>query len=140
MWSCLTERRFEELSTFDNIEGERSVNNEEMARKSLLTSELENSILQEEISWKQKSRVLWLKEGDKCTKFFHRVFNSNRRFNSIESLLVNGSISGIMLSSSMRLCFQNTIVGGAGWMALLSICWTQRRPLVLSFLLRNGRY
>jgi hypothetical protein len=30
---------------------------------------------------------------DKCTKFFHRVANSNRRFNAIESLSVNGSVS-----------------------------------------------
>jgi hypothetical protein len=29
---------------------------------------------------------------DKCTEFFHRVTNSNRRNNSIESLLVNGSV------------------------------------------------
>jgi len=26
-------------------------------------------ILQEEISWRKKSRVLWLKEGDECTVF-----------------------------------------------------------------------
>jgi hypothetical protein len=37
--------------------------------------------------------ILWLKEGDKCTKFFHRVANSNKRYNSIESLSVNGSVS-----------------------------------------------
>jgi hypothetical protein len=49
--------------------------------------------LQEEVNWRQKSRVLWLKEGDKCTKFFHRIANLNRRSNAIESLLVNGSIS-----------------------------------------------
>jgi hypothetical protein len=59
----------------------------------LVIRDLENSILQEEISWRQKSRVLWLKEGDKCTKFFHRVANSNRRFNAIESLSINDSVS-----------------------------------------------
>jgi hypothetical protein len=54
---------------------------------------MENATLQKEISWRQKSRVLWLKESDKCTKFFHRIANLNRRSNAIESLSVNGSIS-----------------------------------------------
>lgn len=40
-----------------------------------------------------KSRVLWLREGDKCTKFFHKVANSNRRKNSIDSLLIDGIFS-----------------------------------------------
>jgi hypothetical protein len=66
---------------------------EEKERKCGVIRDLENSIFQEEISWRQKSRVLWLKEGDKCTKFFHQIANSNRRSNSIESLSVNGSIS-----------------------------------------------
>jgi hypothetical protein len=39
------------------------------------------------------SRVLWLKEGDKCTNIFHRVANLNRRNNSIELLSINGSVS-----------------------------------------------
>jgi hypothetical protein len=82
-----------ELSALDSLEEERGLDPDEKVRKSLVISELEKTTLQEEISWRQKSRVLWLKEGDKCTKFFHRVANSNKRFNSIESLSVNGSVS-----------------------------------------------
>jgi hypothetical protein len=55
-------------------------------------SELEKATLMEKISWRQKSRVLWLKEGDKCTKFFQQVARANRRNNSIEALLVDGSV------------------------------------------------
>jgi hypothetical protein len=36
---------------------------------------------------------LWLREGEKCTKFFHRVANSNTRNNSIDQLKVNGTSS-----------------------------------------------
>jgi hypothetical protein len=59
----------------------------------VITSELEISLLQEEIKRRQKCRIRWLKEGDKCTKFFHHIANSNRRFNSIESSSINGSLS-----------------------------------------------
>jgi hypothetical protein len=59
----------------------------------LVISELKKVTLMEEISWRQKSRALWLKEGNKCKKFFHQVANSNRRNNSIEVLLINGTIS-----------------------------------------------
>jgi hypothetical protein len=55
--------------------------------------ELEQSFLQEEINWRRKSRALWLQEGDKNTTFFHRIANSNRRSNSISSLMINGEMS-----------------------------------------------
>ena len=42
----------------------------------------------EETSWRQKSRVLWLKEGDNNTKFFHKMTNSNRCRNFMEKLEV----------------------------------------------------
>jgi len=41
---------------------------------------------QEEIFWKQKSRVQWLKEGERNTKFFHRSTIANRTHNRISSI------------------------------------------------------
>jgi hypothetical protein len=78
---------------FVSTKEQRGLTLEEKFRKSEVIRDMENATLQEEISWRHKSRVLWLKEGDKCTKFFHWIANSNRRFNAIESLSVNGSIS-----------------------------------------------
>lgn len=39
----------------------------------------------EEIAWRQRS---WLKNGDKNTKFFHRMANVHKRFNSVDTLKV----------------------------------------------------
>jgi hypothetical protein len=80
----------EELKLLDSYEEVRRLSEEEKERKRRLVTDLEGSLLQEENCWRQKSRIRWLKEGDKCTEFFHQVANANRRYNSIDSLIVNG--------------------------------------------------
>ena len=83
----------DELKALELLVEGRGLSEEEKVRKSTLCRDLERAILQEEISWRQKSRINWLKEGDKCTKFFHLMANSNKRYNTIESLRINGSLS-----------------------------------------------
>uniref|UniRef100_A0A2N9IM68 30S ribosomal protein S13, chloroplastic n=1 Tax=Fagus sylvatica TaxID=28930 RepID=A0A2N9IM68_FAGSY len=58
-----------------------------------LINDLETNISLEEICWRQKSRVTWLKEGDKNTKYFHKVANSHRHHNSIRHLSINGVLT-----------------------------------------------
>ncbi|WMV13373.1 hypothetical protein MTR67_006758 [Solanum verrucosum] len=50
-------------------------------------------IKREESLWRQKSRALWRKEGDKNTKFFHRIANAYRRYNNIDQLMVQREIT-----------------------------------------------
>jgi hypothetical protein len=81
----------EELKLLDRYEEDRGLSEDEKERRRGLISDLEASLLQEEICWRQKSRIRWLNEGVKCTKFFHQVASANRSSNSIDSLSVNGS-------------------------------------------------
>jgi hypothetical protein len=66
---------------------------DEKVQKVDMSRELEKTLLFEEMNWRQKSRALWLREGDKNTKFFHRVANSHRKFNQVDFLTINGAIS-----------------------------------------------
>jgi hypothetical protein len=77
----------DELWVLDGLE-ERALCDEEKVRKNKVISDLERAILLE-----AKVEDALVKEGDKCSKFFHQVANSNRRNNSIELLLVYGSVS-----------------------------------------------
>lgn len=45
--------------------------------------------LHEEIKWKQRLRVRWIKEGDKNTKLFHRMASARRRQNRIHLLQID---------------------------------------------------
>ena len=41
------------------------------AEVSMVSKELDDLLLKQEIFWAQHSRVSWLKHGDENTKFFH---------------------------------------------------------------------
>lgn len=45
-----------------------------------------------ELKWRQKSRVLWLKQWDNNTRFFQRMATSHRRTNTIDRLIDKGEI------------------------------------------------
>ena len=56
---------------------------------SSLRSELNDEYHSEEIFWMQKSRLQWLRSGDRNTKFFHAVTKNRRAQNKILSLVNN---------------------------------------------------
>lgn len=60
--------------------GRQYSNGEEIKR---VKRHIQNILIDEEIYWKQRSRVDWLKEGDKSTKYFHAKASSRKRKNRI---------------------------------------------------------
>ena len=61
----------------------------ERNNRKAVVGELDNLAHLEETSWRQKSRVFWLKEGNNNTKFFHKMANSNRRRNYMKTVEVD---------------------------------------------------
>ena len=54
-----------------------------------LQNELNEWLYRSEVLWRQKSRELWLKEGDKNSRFFHLSTIVCRRRNTIEAVKNN---------------------------------------------------
>ena len=47
-------------------------------------------VLLEEVHWRQLSREIWLREGDRNMGFFHRMASAHRRNNILDRVKVNG--------------------------------------------------
>jgi exonuclease III len=56
-------------------------------QETLLNNQIVERKAQEEVLWRQKSRITWLKEGEKNTKFFHRSMVQRRQSNRITHLI-----------------------------------------------------
>jgi hypothetical protein len=57
-----------------------------LAERNEIRKELNHLISQEEIYWRQRSRISWMKDGDRNTKFFHECASQRKRKNEISYL------------------------------------------------------
>lgn len=57
------------------------------SQETKIQQQLHNMLRREEVFWKDKSRVHWLKEGEKNTKFFHRSIIQHKSHNKITHLV-----------------------------------------------------
>ncbi|XP_020412490.1 uncharacterized protein LOC18793550 [Prunus persica] len=55
----------------------------------LLMSQLDSLLSREEAFWKQRSKVSWLKEGDRNTRFFHQRASNRKQRNYVKGLRDN---------------------------------------------------
>ena len=78
------------ISFWDDMEKEKVLSLEESEQREKAREEFKEWADLEEVSGRQKSREIWLKEGDRNTGFFHRMANSHRRRKSFSSINING--------------------------------------------------
>ena len=55
-----------------------------------LRKEINETLQREEVMWNQRSRALWLKCGDRNTKFFHAAASQRRKKNRIDGITEEG--------------------------------------------------
>lgn len=77
------EQQIEEIKTQAMREG---YTEERKSEEQNLLQDLMKREQQEETLWKQKSRKLWLEEGDRNTSFFHKSTVQHRQHNRINCL------------------------------------------------------
>ena len=72
------------------MESEKRLSLEETELKKEAKESYKKWVILEESHWRQLSREVWLKEGDKNMGFFHRMTNAHRNNNSLDRIKIDG--------------------------------------------------
>lgn len=53
-----------------------------------LKQQLDDILLRDEEDWKQRSRIDWVKAGDRNTRFFQHLVRARRQHNSLDKVMI----------------------------------------------------
>ena len=87
---CNKDAALQQVEYWDRVKGERSLTVEELACKKQANEGYAKWVDLEETHWRQASRELWLKEGDRNTVYFYRMASAHRRANYMDKIKTNG--------------------------------------------------
>ncbi|KAJ9695145.1 hypothetical protein PVL29_010576 [Vitis rotundifolia] len=116
---CNKAEALQKVEFWDLEEMERILTEEETNRKKEAKEEYAKWVSLEETHWRQLSRELWLKEGDRNTGYFHRMANAHRIVNSLDRIKING----VWLSEEQEVregiahAFHQLLSDNQGWKA-----------------------
>ena len=79
----------EQVEFWDAKEKNSILSLEELEARTEVREEYKKWVLLEEITWRQKSREVWLKEGDRNTGFFYKMVNARKRRNNVDKIRIN---------------------------------------------------
>ncbi|CAM8965988.1 unnamed protein product [Rhodiola kirilowii] len=85
------QKRIADLKDQIELQKSRFRTDEVIERETKLQRELDEWLAREELLWRQRSRVEWLREGDSNTKFFHSRASQRRRKNTVEKIRGNNN-------------------------------------------------
>ena len=105
------------VTFWDDLDKERGLDLEEVKERAKAKVDFKSWALLEEISWRQKSRETWLKEGDRNMEFFHRMANAHRRRNCFKSISINSRKldKEADIKDELVDAFQNLLSVPGGW-------------------------
>ncbi|RVW17300.1 hypothetical protein CK203_069209 [Vitis vinifera] len=107
------------MKFWDRVESGRDLSEREVDMKNEAKENFKKWVLLEEAHWRQMSRELWLREGDKNTGFFHKMASAHWRNNFLDRIIINGEelVEEQEVREGIVKAFQQQLREEPGWRA-----------------------
>ncbi|RVW36862.1 hypothetical protein CK203_113737 [Vitis vinifera] len=126
-WRKTKLEALQQVESWDLAEEERNLTEEELGLKKEAKENYAKWVSMEEVHWRQLSRELWLREGDRNTGFFHRMANARRRVNTLDKIKINGVriTEEQEVREGIASAYQQLLSEDSGWKADIGVFFAE---------------